>query len=335
MSIGQGSILVQSKKETGTGNIPANNGLVFQDDNVQLGGGLIRETSIGLNTIGPFSIDGAIGSHLFFDITNGVYFFGYDTNGDQQLVTGWNFNETNQIEGRVAAKVGLRVVESINGLEFYAGDVNGDGNETFLYISDNDKKLEFVTNGNQNGLLIDNQNFIYNFGEFYGAQNGTFIRVNDTHQSIELTQVPSGAVTDEFATFDGDQIKKIPAPVESGTYTPVISNISNANTLTVERCQYMRVGNVVTVSGKFDFYTSAANTVTAISLTLPITSFLGDSNYLGGGCAVRDMATDIVYPVVVAANANDNATAIFTLYPATADAYSGNFSFTYIIESAP
>lgn len=335
MSIGQGSILVQSKKEAGGGLATADNGLTVGGGvgNVQLGGGLIQETFLGLNSAFKFYITGSDGDNvLLFDEPNGLYFFGFDTAGDGQLVTGWNFDEANQIEGRAAGKVGLRIVESISGLEFYAGDVNGDGNETFLYISDNDKKLEFVTNGNQNGLLIDNQNFIYNFGEFYGAQNGTFIRVNDTNQSIELTQVPSGAVTNDFAVFDGDQVKKIPAPVESGTYTPTLTAGANVSSVSADSVwQYMRVGNVVTVSGTFNIAaTAAASTPTLFTFDLPIFSDLSGGNELAGTAWDTEVFKNGAQVLPSSSN-----TGQVNGYSQSTNNGFGAVHFTYLIVSAP
>lgn len=57
----------------------------------------------------------------------------------------------------------------------------------------------------------------------------------------------------------------------SGTYTPTISNIANATSLAATDAQYLRVGDVVTVSGKFTLTTTDATTTT-VELTLPVAS---------------------------------------------------------------
>ena len=71
--------------------------------------------------------------------------------------------------------------------------------------------------------------------------------------------------------------------VYSGTYTPTLTNTTNVAASTPYVCQYMRVGNVVTVSGVVAIdVTSAAATVLGVSL--PIASNFA-SNINGSGVA--------------------------------------------------
>jgi hypothetical protein len=55
---------------------------------------------------------------------------------------------------------------------------------------------------------------------------------------------------------------------ESGTYIPIIQNVLNV-VATPFRFQYMKVGSVVTVSGRVDVDPAAANT-TQVGISLPI-----------------------------------------------------------------
>ncbi len=69
----------------------------------------------------------------------------------------------------------------------------------------------------------------------------------------------------------------------SGVYTPTRSSETNldANVTTYE-CQYLRVGNTVTVSGSFKANPTLTATLTDFELTLPTASNLGASGDLSG-----------------------------------------------------
>lgn len=286
MSIGQGNITVQSKKEAGEAT-QANNGLTLTGNLVQLGGGLVQNTFIGLNSNFELSVLGSDGDTvLLFDEPNGIYFFGFDTAGDKNIVTGFFFDETNTIGAKVAGKTVVKGVETISGLEAYLGDIDDAANGTKIFIDDNNGDIslgDLSDNLNSIKLKLSNQFRNITMGDPDGEQNGTTLIIDDSTQSVEITNVPAGAITDDFATFDGDQIKKIPAPVESGTYTPTISNAINVATSSPSEFQYMRVGNVVTVSGQVTIETTAAaNTLTSFELSIPIASSFPNGNEIGG-----------------------------------------------------
>lgn len=68
-----------------------------------------------------------------------------------------------------------------------------------------------------------------------------------------------------------------------GTYTPTLTNVTNLDASTAYSCQYMKVGNTVTVSGQVDVNpTTAASTLTQLGITLPIASNLANSNECAG-----------------------------------------------------
>lgn len=78
----------------------------------------------------------------------------------------------------------------------------------------------------------------------------------------------------------------------SGNYDPVFSNLVNLTYVSVLNnglpTQFMRVGNVVTVSGLIEF--AAINTAIASSFdgTIPITSNFSFLPYAGGAGAILD-----------------------------------------------
>lgn len=115
--------------------------------------------------------------------------------------------------------------------------------------------------------------------------------------------------------------------VASGTYTPTFTDISNTDALTASQCQWLRVGNVVTVSGQVSVNVSD-NTITTIFIcSLPIASnFTAETNCSGvahsglnGGLGFR----------VFADTAND--TARFSGDSPSNNAVSFSFTFTYLV----
>lgn len=70
----------------------------------------------------------------------------------------------------------------------------------------------------------------------------------------------------------------------SGTYTPTLTNVANLAASTAYQCQWSRVGNVVTVSGKVDVDPTLTATSTQLGISLPIASNLATAQDLGG-CA--------------------------------------------------
>ena len=73
--------------------------------------------------------------------------------------------------------------------------------------------------------------------------------------------------------------------VFSSTYTPTLTNSTNVAASTTGSCQYMRVGNVVTVSGQVSVDPTAAAVLTVLLISLPIASTFSSSRSAGGSAA--------------------------------------------------
>jgi hypothetical protein len=121
--------------------------------------------------------------------------------------------------------------------------------------------------------------------------------------------------------------------VFSGRYTPVLTNVTNIPTggSTTGTCQYMRVGDVVTVSGQLSINPTTASTNTVLRMTLPIASvFTGTSRACGGTAASVSSGT---YGQSLAILGHDSATgqAEFRGDPTVATDQDYAFSFTYRI----
>jgi hypothetical protein len=101
--------------------------------------------------------------------------------------------------------------------------------------------------------------------------------------------------------------------IRSGTYTPTLTNVANVTASTAYQCQWMRVGNVVTVSGKIDIDPTTTLLATQLGISIPVASNIGAtedcagtafaSGIAGQGAAIRgDAANDRAELVYVCAD---------------------------------
>jgi hypothetical protein len=117
---------------------------------------------------------------------------------------------------------------------------------------------------------------------------------------------------------------RLPIVLDQGTYTPTLTAVGNISALAAYVCQYMRVGNVVTVSGLLDVTPTGAG-FAQYGISLPIASDFADgrqcggAGYHGGGIAVG-FSADIT---------NNRANARFVAVNNSLQAE--HFSFTYLI----
>ncbi len=117
--------------------------------------------------------------------------------------------------------------------------------------------------------------------------------------------------------------------IASGTYTPTLTNSGNVAATTSAICNWMRVGNVVTVSGNIVVDVSSANTNTLLGISLPIASNFTVQEQCGGvGAGVSTSAA--VAAAIGADTANDRAIMNWKSDADTA-AQAWGFSFTYVV----
>lgn len=111
----------------------------------------------------------------------------------------------------------------------------------------------------------------------------------------------------------------------SGTYTPVLTNTTNITASVSYQAQYLRVGSVVTVSGRVDITpTLIAPTATALGVSLPVASNLGAiEDCAGAGSSAAESLA------VTADIANDRAN--FQYNAAAAGSVPFYFCFQYQI----
>ena len=99
--------------------------------------------------------------------------------------------------------------------------------------------------------------------------------------------------------FDGedgaDGLDGLPSTVgslpTSGTYTPTLTNVANLDASTAYACQWIRVVNVVTVSGKVDVDPTLTATATQLGVSLPFASNIGNDFECCGAAAASGIVS--------------------------------------------
>ena len=115
------------------------------------------------------------------------------------------------------------------------------------------------------------------------------------------------------------------ANVHSLTYTPTLTNTTNLAASTAYACQYMRVGNTITVSGRVDIDATGAGAI-LLGLSLPVASNLGASIQC---CGTAVSPTDTECFAITGDSSNDRAS-IEGLAVNTGN-HAIYFSFTYLV----
>lgn len=115
------------------------------------------------------------------------------------------------------------------------------------------------------------------------------------------------------------------ATLSAGAYTPTLFNVANLSASTAFSCQYLRVGGVVTVSGRVDVDPVAAATLTTLGISLPIASVLANTHECAGSGVSPAIAGQCA--AVLGDVANARASLQWTSADVTNQALY--FSFTY------
>jgi len=129
-----------------------------------------------------------------------------------------------------------------------------------------------------------------------------------------VTPLISTSTTDSILVYHSadSTIRKF-GNYASGTYTPALTNVANVSSSTAYSCQYIRVGAMVTVSGKVSIsFTANSNVVSQLGMSLPIASnFANDNECAGVGSsnkqnssAIRADATNDRAEFYITANAS-------------------------------
>jgi hypothetical protein len=133
-----------------------------------------------------------------------------------------------------------------------------------------------------------------------------------------------GATTPAAATVTTLGITQ--GAVISGTYTPTLTAVTNVAATTSAVCQYMRVGNVVTVSGRVNIDPTSASTTTSIRISLPVAS-----NFAAVGQCVGSGTGDLNFEPLLIYGDTTNDAARLDFVPLNNANQLVGFHFTYLV----
>lgn len=144
----------------------------------------------------------------------------------------------------------------------------------------------------------------------------------------------NGRLTDDSdLTFATDKLTATKIAISqgdiiSGVYTPTRSAEANLDSnVTVTQAQYLRVGNVVTVSGRFTADPTLTATTTSFELSLPIASNIGAAEDLAGTAICGNIVSQSAE--IIGVVANDTAQVQWKAGDVTSQTWS--YTFTYRI----
>lgn len=164
--------------------------------------------------------------------------------------------------------------------------------------------------------------------EIYGVNSGTSARKAAVAGNGQWTWDGYGAGTHTGTPTYSIQSTSSGAIIEgplvaSGTYTPTLTGVTNVTGTTAYACQYMRVGNVVTVSGKLTIDYTATGLV-QVGISLPIASAISNDFEVAG---TGSTGTNPFSGAILGDDTNNRAQ--FDLQSSSSGGDSFFFTFTY------
>lgn len=278
---------------------------------------LVYSTATYPNTIGASEIPYAtsadvIGSNSAFTYNGTQLFIG---NSGASATPLWIYRDIN---GSMASRV-----ENISTGTIASANVRINNSSAYLMLS------KLSTGYTTSGILTANAGVIDNASGnlILRTVSSTDIVFGNTSELFRMTsdgRLYGTAIHNNAGSVTGTTNQY----VASGTYTFTLTNVTNVAASTAYQAQWTRVGNVVTVSGKFDLdATAASSTATELGLSLPIASNFAAEENLGGNASSDAVASAVAR--IKADAANDRAAIVFKAISATNDSYA--FTFTYLI----
>jgi hypothetical protein len=170
------------------------------------------------------------------------------------------------------------------------------------------------TAGSQSGGL--------RFSTYNAGADATQLEISNTGAITASNLAGTGTRAVEASSTGVLSATKI---IDAGTYTPTLADYSLVSAATAYQCQYMRVGNVVTVSGKVSITSTSAGNTSGISMSVPISSTLGTDTNAGGTFGLGGNDPN---GIVIAGGTNKVS---FVFVPSAAANNPYWFTFTYLI----
>lgn len=150
--------------------------------------------------------------------------------------------------------------------------------------------------------------------------------VTRNHNNLQTFQ---GGTAGEYYHLTQSQHTSLTAlpTLASGTYTPTLTNVTNLSASTAYQCQYLRVGDTVTVSGLVDIDPTATGAV-ELGITIPIASNFGALEDCAGTAAASGIAGQVA--AIAADIANDRAKLVYIALDITNQPMYFTFSYQII-----
>lgn len=217
-----------------------------------------------------------------------------------------NFNFSTGGTTRLQLSTSALAFQSGTLAAFADGTVGAPG---LTFNNDSDTGLYRIA-ANRIGLALGGINYV-DISSTFAVLTTPQLIANGIHNGT----APTGAATQYIA---------------SGTYTPTLANVTNTSGLVARVCQWIRVGNVVTVSGSFQATETTGAAVCEASITLPIASDITLSNQLGGSIAGSIVSTGRGGPIDGNAS-TDTADARWLSQNTNGISQENSFTFTYLV----
>lgn len=163
-----------------------------------------------------------------------------------------------------------------------------------------------------------------------GAGAATFSS-SVTATTATLNSLNSGSSTNSIVTVDSSGNLHKRDIYASGTYTPTITAVTNVASTTSSTCQYVRIEDVVTVSGRVGITATATGSIATVSFSLPVMIGNFTTSYQAAGSG-GEIANNVFYGLTISSNASGNTVAMSYVPQSTFEDYF-YFSFTYKIQS--
>lgn len=102
---------------------------------------------------------------------------------------------------------------------------------------------------------------------------------NVDHAAVEII---AGDGLTGGGDLTADRTLDLEVPTAFGTYTPTLTAVANVSASTAYACQYLQVGDTVSVSGKVDVTATAGSAATHLGVSLPVPSAFSASEQCAG-----------------------------------------------------
>lgn len=245
-------------------------------------------------------------------------------------VLAFRTNGNERMRVTAAGNVGIGTASPAVSLDVVGGIRARGGAPGALGVNNNG--YSFDANGDTDGGMFSSADgqveFYSNAVERMRISSAGLVGINNTSPTVTL-DVTGGIKTSRTAvtapaTSDGN--------IFSGTYTPTLTNVANIDipASTAYTCQYMRVGDVVTVSGRVSIAVTGTG-LTRLNMTLPVASNFSAAENCAGTAQVSYAGVSTNLAAQISADATNDRAQILYYGNTTGAAQDFFFTFTYRI----